>query len=71
MKGTPTEDSAAGANAVPQMPMLWMIVPSFHPLIGGAEIQVKELSKAYLAEGWDVRVLTRRGFPLPASIAGG
>lgn len=60
MKATTTEDTAAGANAVPQMPILWMIIPSFHPMIGGAEIQVKELSKAYLAEGWDVRVLTRR-----------
>jgi glycosyltransferase involved in cell wall biosynthesis len=46
-------DSAAGA--VP----IWMIIPSFHPLIGGAETQVRRLALALSAKGHRVRVLTR------------
>ena len=60
MKPTSSDNGTARANAVPQLPVLWMIIPSFHPLIGGQEVQVKELSKAYMAGGWDVQVLTRR-----------
>lgn len=51
---------------------IWMIIPSFEPAIGGAEIQVKRLSKELLESGHSVRVLTRRHGPtqprgLPAS----
>ena len=43
-----------------------MIVPSFSPAIGGAEVQVQRLSKELVARGWTVRVLTRRhGSALP------
>ena len=49
-----------------------MIIPSFHPAIGGTERQVQCLSRALMAQGWSVRVLTRRHGPaqprgLPAS----
>ena len=37
-----------------------MVIPSFHPLIGGAETQVRGLSVALLERGWRVSVLTRR-----------
>jgi glycosyltransferase involved in cell wall biosynthesis len=47
-----------------------MIIPSFYPATGGAEIQVKQLAKAYMAQGWSVQVLTRshshNGSNLPA-----
>jgi glycosyltransferase involved in cell wall biosynthesis len=42
------------ANAV------WMVIPSFYPLIGGAETQAHCLSRALTHRGWNVRVLTRR-----------
>ena len=42
------------------MPSLWLIIPSFHPLVGGQETQVKDLAKAFIATGWSVDVLTRR-----------
>jgi len=37
-----------------------MLIPSFHPLIGGAETQVRGLSAALLERGWMVSVVTRR-----------
>lgn len=51
---------------------VWMIIASFYPWVGGAERQVQRLSRALIARGWSVSVLTRRhGFPhlhgLPAS----
>jgi glycosyltransferase involved in cell wall biosynthesis len=39
---------------------VWMIIPSFFPLVGGAETQVMRLSAAYREKGWSVQVLTRR-----------
>jgi glycosyltransferase involved in cell wall biosynthesis len=39
---------------------VWMVIPSFFPLIGGAEAQARRLSAALLHRGWRVRVLTRR-----------
>jgi glycosyltransferase involved in cell wall biosynthesis len=41
-------------------PGVWMVIPSFFPLIGGAETQARQLSVALLERGWHVRVLTRR-----------
>jgi len=48
-----------------------MVIPSFHPLIGGAETQARGLSAALVERGWMVSVVTRRdvgareGPPLP------
>ena len=39
---------------------VWMLVPTFYPVIGGEQIQVKRLSKGLLAHGRSVRVLTRQ-----------
>jgi glycosyltransferase involved in cell wall biosynthesis len=39
---------------------VWMVIPSFTPLVGGAETQVRQLSSGLIARGWRVRVLTRR-----------
>lgn len=39
---------------------VWMVIPSFFPLIGGAESQARRLAVALLNRGWHVRVLTRR-----------
>lgn len=39
---------------------VWMIVPSFAPVIGGTETQARQQSKQLLEHGWSVRVLTRR-----------
>jgi glycosyltransferase involved in cell wall biosynthesis len=44
---------------------VWMVIPSFHPLIGGAEIQARRVSLALLERGWGVRVLTRRDAGMP------
>lgn len=51
---------------------VWMIIANFYPGIGGAERQAQRLSKALIARGWPVRVLTRQHSPalpqgLPAS----
>ena len=49
---------------------VWMIIPSFYPAIGGAENQVRLLSKRLLAHGRPVRVLTRQhGNALPNGLA--
>ena len=39
---------------------VWMIIPSFYPALGGAEVQAQQLSKALLKKGWAVNILTRR-----------
>jgi glycosyltransferase involved in cell wall biosynthesis len=39
---------------------VWMVIPSFHPLIGGAEVQARRMSAALMGRGWDVRILTRQ-----------
>ena len=39
---------------------IWMIIPTFYPVIGGAQSQVYRVSKALMANGWPVQVLTRR-----------
>lgn len=59
MKAVPSNRSVDNANLVSHMP-LWMIIPSFHPLIGGEQLQLRELSKAHIAQGWHLQVLTRR-----------
>ena len=41
-----------------------MLISDFYPGIGGAERQAQSLSKAMMARGWSVRVVTRRhGYP--------
>jgi len=42
------------------MPNIWMIISSFYPAVGGAEIQVQRLSKALIEKGWNIHILTRR-----------
>ena len=37
-----------------------MIIPTFTPVMGGAQTQVHQLAGALTASGWSVRVLTRR-----------
>ncbi len=41
-------------------PKIWMIIPTFHPVIGGAQSQVQRLSQVLNRDGWTVRVLTRQ-----------
>lgn len=40
--------------------IVWMIIPSYFPAVGGAEVQVRLLSRALRQDGLDVRILTRR-----------
>jgi glycosyltransferase involved in cell wall biosynthesis len=47
------------------LPGVVMLTPNFHPHVGGAEKQALELSRALLAKGVPVRVLTRRRAGLP------
>ncbi|MFA5138505.1 MAG: glycosyltransferase family 4 protein [Elusimicrobiota bacterium] len=49
-----------------------MLTPGFHPVVGGAEKQALELSKALAAKGWSVHVLTRSlpGLPAEDTVAG-
>ena len=56
---------------------VWMIIPTFYPVIGGAQSQVQRAAKALMANGWEVRVLTRRhsyahpkGLPPRAEVQG-
>jgi glycosyltransferase involved in cell wall biosynthesis len=39
---------------------VWMIIPTYYPVVGGAQSQVTRLSQWLAAQGWTVRVLTRR-----------
>jgi len=41
-------------------PTAWMIIPTFTPVVGGAQTQVHQLAGALRASGWPVQVLTRR-----------
>ena len=45
------------------MSKIWMIISSFYPAVGGAEIQVQRLSKVLCDQGWNIHVLTRRHMP--------
>ncbi len=56
---------------------IWMIIPTFYPVIGGAQSQVQRAAKALVADGWLVRVLARRhsyahpkGLPARAEVDG-
>ncbi len=40
--------------------MIWMIIGSFYPSIGGAERQVQRVSKILVTQGWPLKVLTRQ-----------
>lgn len=43
-----------------EMPKVWMICPSFYPVVGGEEVQVQWLAEALVKRGRSVQVLTRR-----------
>ncbi len=45
-----------------------MIIPSFYPVIGGAEAQAERLSRRLVANGWSVNTLTRRHIPGQAGL---
>lgn len=54
-----------------------MIIPTYFPVMGGAQVQVRQISAALSGEAWRVRVLTRRhsyahprGLPAEAQVAG-
>jgi len=50
---------------------IWILIPDFFPGIGGEEVQAKQVSKAYLALGLTVRVVTRRhGYPHSRGLPG-
>lgn len=38
----------------------WMLIPTYYPVIGGAQSQVHRLSKVLQAHDWSVQVLTRQ-----------
>ncbi len=40
-----------------------MLIPTYDPVIGGAQTQVRILSRGLRERGWDVRILTRRHLP--------
>lgn len=45
----------------PSARTIWMIIPTFHPVVGGTQTQVRELGKRLMAkEGMSIHVLTRR-----------
>ena len=57
-------------------PRIWMIISTFFPVMGGAQVQVHKLSHNLLSKGWPVQILTRRHHgqpigPVPASLADG
>ena len=41
-------------------PRVWMIIPTYHPVIGGAQTQVERLAQVLTRRGWQVQVLTRQ-----------
>ncbi|MBV6396432.1 MAG: N-acetyl-alpha-D-glucosaminyl L-malate synthase [Anaerolineales bacterium] len=41
-------------------PKIWMLIPTYHPVVGGAQTQVRRLSSLLKGRGWDVEILTRR-----------
>ena len=40
--------------------VIWMVIGSFYPLIGGAERQAQGISEHLVDLGWEVHVVTRR-----------
>lgn len=55
----------------------WMIIPTYFPVVGGAQVQVRQLSQSLASQGWAVTVLTRQhsyahpqGLPSGEIIAG-
>lgn len=56
---------------------VWMIIPTYFPVVGGAQVQVQQISEALVSRGRRVAVLTRQhsslhpqGLP-PAELRGG
>ena len=47
-------------NGWQTLPRICMFIPSYYPLVGGAERQAQQLSKMLIGKGVDVFVLTRR-----------
>lgn len=54
------QEHVAEPSAAEKTPQLWMLIPTFYPVVGGAQVQVLRVAKEFLTRGWDVRVLTRR-----------
>ena len=52
--------SANKSAAVRAQPDLWMLIPTFYPVVGGAQTQVLRTAQILSDDGWDVRVVTRR-----------
>ena len=44
----------------PEKRPVWMLIATFHPIVGGAQTQVHRLSKGLIGRGRSVRILTRR-----------
>lgn len=42
------------------LPTAWMIIPTYFPVVGGAQVQVQYLSRALPERGWPAAVVTRR-----------
>jgi len=40
-----------------------MLIPTYDPVIGGAQTQVRTLSRGLSQRSWDIRILTRRHMP--------
>lgn len=38
----------------------WMIIPTYFPVVGGAQVQVRQLSQSLASQGWAVTILTRQ-----------
>lgn len=38
----------------------WMIIPTFTPVVGGAQTQVHQLSEALISKEWTIKILTRQ-----------
>ncbi len=53
-------NSLLSKNKNQQQRVVWMLIPSFYPLIGGAERQAQKISQVLISFEWAVHVLTRR-----------
>ncbi len=44
----------------PSSRAVWMIIPTYFPVVGGAQVQVQQISEALVSQGRQVAVLTRQ-----------
>ena len=62
----PASDSTEGIpdrrRSVSNRARIWMIIPTFFPVVGGAQIQAQRLSEQFLKKNWVVEILTRRHY---------